>query len=86
VLDVKLPASTSGYRPEVLVPVMKRFLESGGSVLQINYVSPAVLLETREHPERHPDLVVRVSGFSAYFNTLSKAVQDEIIERTALKV
>jgi len=48
----------------------------------MNYVNPDVLLEARKHPQQHPDLVVRVSGYSAYFNTLPEAVQDEVIERT----
>ena len=82
VLDVKLPASRERYSTDVLGSVLRRFLDSGGSVLQLNWVDPAVLLDAREHPERHPDLVVRVSGYSAYFNTLSEAVQDEVIERT----
>ncbi|MBM4080493.1 MAG: hypothetical protein FJ278_12400, partial [Planctomycetes bacterium] len=85
VLDVKLPASPTGYRPGVLVPVIRRFLDCGGSVLQVNYVNPSVLMEAREHPERHPDLVVRVSGYSAYFHTLSPAVQSEIIDRTLVR-
>ncbi|MBC8236427.1 hypothetical protein H8E77_43325 [bacterium] len=82
VLDVKLPAFDDGYGTEVIVPVIKRFLHNGGSVLQVNSVDPEVLLEARKHPQRHPDLVVRVTGYSAYFNTLPEAVQDEVIERT----
>jgi len=82
VLDVKLPAFGGGGGAEVIVPVIKRFLQNSGSVLQMNYVNPEVLLEAREHPQRHPDLVVRVTGYSAYFNTLPEAVQDEVIERT----
>ena len=82
VLDVKLPAPSP---PEILVPVFKRFVASGGSVLQPNVLSPETLIEAREHPDRHPDLVVRVSGFSALFTTLSPAVQDEIINRTLVR-
>ena len=82
VLDVKLPAFGDGCGAEVIVPVINRFLQNGGSVLQVNYVNPEMLLEARKHPQRHPDLVVRVTGYSAYFNTLPEAVQDEVIERT----
>jgi trans-4-hydroxy-L-proline dehydratase len=82
VLDVKLPAISEEQETEVIVPVIKRFLRNGGSVLQINYVDPEVLLDARRNPEKHPDLVVRVSGYSAYFNTLPEAVQDEVIERS----
>lgn len=79
VLDVKLPASCP---PGTLVPVIRRFVASGGSVLQPNLVNREALLDARKHPERHPDPVVRVSGFSAFFNTLSPTVQDEVISRT----
>ncbi len=82
VLDVKMPVSPGRYGPEVLATVVRCFVDCGGSVLQINSVDPAVLLEAREHPERHPDLVVRISGYSAYFRTLPAAVMDEVIERT----
>jgi pyruvate-formate lyase len=81
VLDVKLPWASAGSRPEVIVPVIRRFLDVGGSVLQLNVVDPAALREARAHPERHGDLVVRVSGYSARFTTLPEGIQDEIIER-----
>jgi formate C-acetyltransferase len=82
VLDVKMPVSPSGHDPAVVESVIRCFVDYGGSVLQINVADPAVLLEAREHPERYPDLVVRISGYSAYFRTLSPAVQDEVIART----
>ena len=37
---------------------------------------------TRKHPDQHRDLIVRVAGYSDYFNNLDKALQDEIINRT----
>jgi formate C-acetyltransferase len=81
VLDVKLPWSTAGTRPEVVEAMIRRFLEAGGSVVQFNVVDPEVLQDARKHPERHGDLVVRVSGYSARFTTLNEGIQDEIIER-----
>ena len=39
-------------------------------------------LDAQAHPERHRDLIVRVAGYSAFFNVLSKATQDDIIART----
>lgn len=82
VLDAKLPVSRTRQRPEVVAAVLRCFVEYGGSVLQLNVVDPQTLVEARQHPERHPDLVVRISGYSAYFRTLSPALQDEVIERT----
>ena len=53
-----------------------------GYHIQYNVVSKAILLDAQRHPERHRDLIVRVAGYSAFFNVLSKATQDDIIERT----
>jgi len=85
VLDLKMPVSPGGQNPALIESVIRCFVDCGGSVLQINVTDPEVLLEAREHPERHPDLVVRISGYSAYFRTLSPAVQDEVIARTLVR-
>ena len=53
-----------------------------GYHVQFNVVSRETLLDAQAHPERHRDLIVRVAGYSAFFNVLSKATQDDIIERT----
>jgi pyruvate-formate lyase len=45
-------------------------------------VSRDVLVDAKRHPERHRDLVVRVAGYSAYFNDLAADQQDDIIART----
>ena len=49
--------------------------------MQINCVSNQTLLDAREHPENYRDLLVRVSGFSAYFTKLSPDIQQEVIDR-----
>jgi formate C-acetyltransferase len=85
VLDVKLPWTTGGCKPEVVEAMIRRFLDAGGSVVQFNVVDPQVLQDARKHPERHGDLVVRVSGYSARFTTLNESIQDEIIERELMK-
>ena len=48
---------------------------------QVNVLDPQVLLEARRHPGRHPHLLVRVSGYSAYFADLTPEMQAEIIAR-----
>ncbi len=53
-----------------------------GYHVQYNVVSRETLLDAQAHPEKHKDLIVRVAGYSAFFNVLSKATQDDIIERT----
>lgn len=86
VLDLKLPAAPGGHGPATIKPVLRRFMDAGGSVMQLNVVDADVLREAQAHPERHPDLSVRVSGYSAYFATLSAEVQTEIIDRTEMQV
>jgi len=53
-----------------------------GYHVQYNVVSRDTLLDAQAHPEKHKDLIVRVAGYSAFFNVLSKATQDDIIGRT----
>ncbi|HEY5560396.1 MAG TPA: glycyl radical protein [Clostridiaceae bacterium] len=53
-----------------------------GFHVQYNVVSREVLLDAQMHPEDHGDLIVRVAGYSAFFNLLSKQTQDDIILRT----
>ena len=86
VLDLKLPVSRGRSIHGAIAPIIKRFLDVGGSVLQLNVVDPEVLLEAKAHPERHPDLVVRVSGYTAHFAALSEDIQREVIDRAVLAV
>ncbi|AEB06353.1 pyruvate formate-lyase [Coriobacterium glomerans PW2] len=53
-----------------------------GYHVQYNVVSRETLKDAQVHPERHRDLIVRVAGYSAFFNVLSRATQDDIIART----
>lgn len=78
VLDLKLPLVPQ----QVMIALILQFLRYGGSVLQTNIVDQQTLIEAKAHPERHPDLVVRMSGFSARFAALSDTEKDEVIERT----
>jgi len=61
--------------------MIRGYFEKGGMQIQFNVVDPALLEEARNHPEKHPDLVVRVSGYSAYFNDLTDVMKDELIQR-----
>ncbi|MDR1127917.1 MAG: glycyl radical protein [Treponema sp.] len=58
------------------------FNRLGGFHVQFNVVSRETLLDAQARPEKHQDLIVRVAGYSAFFNTLSRQTQDDIIERT----
>ncbi len=78
-IDGSSLAGESGV--EALAGLVRGYFDRGGMQVQINVLDPSVLLEARDHPERHPWLLVRVSGYSAYFNDLSPAMKQEIIDR-----
>lgn len=61
--------------------LVKCFIDMGGHQLQINSVNRETLLDAQKHPEKYPNLIVRVWGWSGYFNELDKQYQDHIIRR-----
>jgi formate C-acetyltransferase len=65
-----------------LVGLTETFFNGGGTHIQYNVVSREMLLDAQEHPEKYADMVVRVAGYSAFFTSLDKAIQDDIIART----
>ena len=65
--------------------LVETYYEMGGMEIQFNVIDRETLRAAQTHPEEHRDLVVRVSGFSAYFTTLGLSVQNEIIDRTEFK-
>ncbi len=62
--------------------LIKGFFQKGGMQVQFNIVDPGVLARAKSNPQNYRDLVVRVSGYSAYFNDLTEAMKDELIQRT----
>ena len=63
--------------------MFKSFFEGGGMQLQINVCDAETLQDAFEHPEKYRSLIVRVGGYSDYFVNLPRALQKEIIKRTA---
>ena len=61
---------------------IRAFFDQKGMHMQFNVVSKETLLDAQKNPENYKNLVVRVAGYSALFTTLSKALQDDIINRT----
>ncbi len=84
VVNMKLhPSAVRGEAGlRALAALIRTCFELGGVQLQFNTVGREVLLEAMEHPELYGDLVVRVSGFSAYFTRLERAVQEDVLART----
>lgn len=64
------------------VAFLKGFVELGVMQMQVSMVDRETLLEARQHPEKWPNLMVKVAGFSARFIDLSETEQTEIINRT----
>ena len=62
--------------------MIETYFDEGGLEVQFNVVSRETLKEAQKNPEKYKNLVVRVSGYSAYFIKLDKELQNEIIERT----
>ena len=62
--------------------LIRTFFDQKGMHMQFNVVDKATLLDAQAHPEKYQYLVVRVAGYSALFTTLSKSLQDDIINRT----
>jgi len=62
--------------------VIETYLKRGGFEIQINVVGTDDLLDAQEHPEKYPDLLVRVAGYSDYFVHLNRNMQDEVVRRT----
>ena len=83
VVDLKLPHMPENSAHQIITPIIDRFISNGGSVLQINCIDPAELRAAQRTPDQYPNLVVRVSGFSATFVSLPTDLQDEIIARSS---
>ncbi len=78
-----LPATVKGEKGvTALVGLMKSFVKLGGCFMHIDVVDTAMLLDAQRHPEKYPNLSVRIAGWSARFATLDKNWQDMVIGRT----
>jgi len=60
---------------------LRGYVENGGTALQVNMIDAAMLRDAQKHPEEYRHLLVRVTGYNAYFVSIGKELQDEIIAR-----
>ena len=74
--------STEENRQKLELLIRTFFNRLHGYHVQYNIVSKETLIDAQKYPEKHKDLIVRVAGYSAFFNVLSKKTQDDIIGRT----
>ena len=65
-----------------LTALIRSYFKMDGHHIQFNVVSSKTLRDAQKHPEKYRDLIVRVAGYSDYFNDLGEDLQNEIIHRT----
>ncbi|MHA1291360.1 MAG: glycyl radical protein [Promethearchaeota archaeon] len=83
-LNIKLNPSyfKNDERKKKFVALLRSFVDLKAMHAQFNTIDNKVLKDAQIHPENYVDLIVRVSGYCAFFNDLGKPVQDDIIQRT----
>ena len=62
--------------------LVRSYFNMDGHHIQFNVIDRETLIQAQKHPDEYKDLIVRVAGYSDHFRNLSKALQDEIIDRT----
>ena len=77
--DPLLSAEEGGV--DVVLALIKGHFARGGTLININILDGAKLLEANRDPDRYPDLVVRVTGFTAYFASLSPEFRQLVVDR-----
>ncbi len=67
---------------ENLINLIDGYIEKGGHHLNVNVFNADILKRAQAHPEKYPQLTVRVSGYAVNFVNLTKEQQDDVISRT----
>jgi len=81
VQNIKFTPSMFNNNRSVIKSLFKTYFDRGGCHIMVTVVDSGVLEDAVEHPEKYPDLIVRVAGFSAVFVDLSPEIQQELLSR-----
>jgi formate C-acetyltransferase len=87
--NVKVVPSTSDSHEKTvndMFSYVKTYFGLGGMQMQMNVVTSAMLQDAMAHPENYRNLIVRISGYNAYFVTLNRDMQRELIERAEYRI
>ena len=66
---------------EAIEALIKGHNDLGGSLINMNVISKEQILEAHDDPSKYPDLIVRVTGYSAYFKALSPEYRQQVVDR-----